>query len=242
MNTYKCPKCETEFSLGTKFCEKCGCNLEVEFIETPTCPKCEKIFPTGTVFCSEDGAKLVSPERMIPKCVKCGKVYTDGTKFCPLDGGKIIPEALRSKVDFDNAKELFVEKGKEYVDKGYKFFSKLPKEQIYRVVIGCAAVVVLVIALILSRSSPGERVARAVCDCVITEIRRVDGNNFNVSHENIRVCFSRVMARHQRHILRYDYWGNEVIFTNPRHQRQFDEAGNRCQRRIKRQVERQQQR
>ena len=36
MNIYKCPKCETEFSLGTKFCESCACNLEVGFIEAST--------------------------------------------------------------------------------------------------------------------------------------------------------------------------------------------------------------
>ena len=109
MNTYKCPKCDTEFTQGTKFCEDCGCNLEVEFIETPMCPKCEKTFPTGTVFCKEDGTKLVSHEKMIPKCVKCETVYTDGTTFCPLDGGKVVPEALRTKIDFDNVKEVLSE-------------------------------------------------------------------------------------------------------------------------------------
>ena len=109
MNTYKCPKCETEFTLGTRFCEGCGCNLEVEFIETPVCPKCKKTFPAGTVFCSEDGARLVSPEKMIPKCVKCGEIYTDDRSFCPLDGGKVIPEALRTKIDFDNVKDVLSE-------------------------------------------------------------------------------------------------------------------------------------
>ncbi|MDD4576522.1 MAG: zinc ribbon domain-containing protein, partial [Bacteroidales bacterium] len=93
---YKCPKCNAEFELGTKFCQNCGCNLEMEIIETPTCPKCGKIFPTGTKFCSEDGAKLVSPEKLIPRCVKCGKEYTDGSKFCPDDGGQIIAEANRN--------------------------------------------------------------------------------------------------------------------------------------------------
>jgi len=97
MENYKCPKCDAEFLLGAKFCENCGCNLEVEFIENPICPKCRKTFSSGTAFCSEDGTKLVSPEQMIPKCVKCGKAYTDGTKFCSRDGGKVIPEALRNK-------------------------------------------------------------------------------------------------------------------------------------------------
>ena len=62
MSVYKCPKCEAEFSLGTKFCEKCGCNLEVEFIEIPTCPICKKAFPTGTKFCNEHGIELTSSE------------------------------------------------------------------------------------------------------------------------------------------------------------------------------------
>ncbi|MCL2598168.1 MAG: zinc ribbon domain-containing protein [Paludibacter sp.] len=96
MNMYKCPKCNAEFELGTKFCQNCGCNLEKEFIETPTCPKCGKNFPTGTKFCSEDGSKLVSPDKLIPRCVKCGKEYIDGTKFCPEDGGQILAEANRN--------------------------------------------------------------------------------------------------------------------------------------------------
>lgn len=95
MNKYKCPKCNAEFELGTKFCQNCGCNLEVEFIEIPTCPKCEKTFLTGTKFCSEDGAKLVSPDKLIPRCIKCGCEYPETTKFCPEDGGQVIPEALR---------------------------------------------------------------------------------------------------------------------------------------------------
>jgi len=93
---YKCPKCNVEFELGTKFCQNCGCNLEAEFIETPTCPKCGKTFPIGTKFCSEDGSKLVSPEKLIPRCIKCGKEYTDGTKFCPDDGGQILAVANRN--------------------------------------------------------------------------------------------------------------------------------------------------
>ena len=151
MSIYKCPKGETEFSLGTKFCENCGCNLAAEFIETPTCPKCGKTFPTGTVFCSEDGVKLVSSEQMIPKCVKCETVYTDGTVFCPLDGGKVIPEALRTGIDFDNAKEFVagsVDKGKELLNKGNKSFSRLSKNQQYGIIGGAIAVIVLVIVLI----------------------------------------------------------------------------------------------
>ena len=89
MKEYICPKCSSEFTLGVKFCNKCGCNLEVEFIETPKCPVCGKTFPTGTKFCSEHGSKLVSPKQLIPRCGKCGKQYTDDIKFCPDCGGNV---------------------------------------------------------------------------------------------------------------------------------------------------------
>ena len=97
MNMYKCPKCNAEFELGTKFCQNCGCSLEKEFIETPTCPKCRKVFAIGTKFCREDGSKLVSPIKLIPRCVKCGKEYTDGTKFCSEDGNPVTSEILQDK-------------------------------------------------------------------------------------------------------------------------------------------------
>ena len=144
-----CSKCNVEFTQGAKFCENCGCNLEIEFIATPICPKCKKNFPSGTAFCNEDGAKLVSPEKMIPKCVKCEKVYTDGTKFCPLDGGKIMPEALRTGIDFDNAKELF----NEYIGKSSKSFARLSKKQKYGVIGGFVAIIVLVIVLVVGGSN-----------------------------------------------------------------------------------------
>lgn len=108
MKIYKCPKCSTEFSLGTKFCQNCGCNLETEFIETPICPKCGKTFPTSTKFCAADGSKLVSSDKLIPRCVKCGREYPEETKFCPDDGGQVIPEALRenSSITNDTVKKI----------------------------------------------------------------------------------------------------------------------------------------
>ena len=165
MDKYKCPKCDTEFSLGTKFCKKCGCNLEVEFIETPTYPKCRKIFPAGTAFCNVDGTKLVSPEQAIPKCVKCGTVYEDGRKFCNRDGGKVIPEALRTAVDFDNAKELIVEN----ISKGKELIDKLSKNQKLGIFGGCIAALVLVMVFALSGSSPekdGIKAAKRLYNCL----------------------------------------------------------------------------
>lgn len=95
MKKYNCPRCNTEFIIGTKFCQCCGCNLEIEFIENPVCPKCYKTFPAGSKFCDVDGAQLVSPDKLIPKCIKCGTEYSIETKYCPKDGGAVIPEALR---------------------------------------------------------------------------------------------------------------------------------------------------
>ena len=89
MSELICPKCGTEFTSGAKFCNKCGCNLELEFIEIPTCPVCSNTFPTGTKFCSEHGVNLVSPEQLIPCCSRCEKQYADGIKFCPECGGSV---------------------------------------------------------------------------------------------------------------------------------------------------------
>lgn len=94
---YNCPTCGEPFELGTRFCPKCGCNLEESFIENPVCPVCMKSYPAGTAYCATDGAKLVSPDKLIPKCVICGTQYPANTKFCPKDGGAIIPEAFRNK-------------------------------------------------------------------------------------------------------------------------------------------------
>lgn len=87
--TFNCPKCGSEFTKGTKFCQTCGCNLELEFIENPTCPKCKTPYPTNTKFCVTDGSKLVRPEDLIPKCVICNTAYSDDIKFCPKDGGEV---------------------------------------------------------------------------------------------------------------------------------------------------------
>lgn len=96
MKKYNCPRCSTEFIAGTNFCQSCGCNLILEFIENPVCPQCHKSFQAGSKFCDLDGSKLASADKLIPKCVKCGTEYSFETKFCPKDGGAVIPEALRN--------------------------------------------------------------------------------------------------------------------------------------------------
>jgi len=87
--SYNCPKCENKFEKGTKFCQTCGCNLELEYIENPVCPKCKTSYPTNTKFCINDGVKLVRQQDLIPKCVICNTTYSDDIKFCPRDGGEI---------------------------------------------------------------------------------------------------------------------------------------------------------
>lgn len=87
--TFNCPICGTPFIKGTRFCQACGCNLEIEFIESPTCPQCKKGYPAGTKFCVADGSKLVRPEELIPRCVICNREYSDDVKFCPQDGGAV---------------------------------------------------------------------------------------------------------------------------------------------------------
>lgn len=89
------PKCNQPFEAGTKYCTKCGCNLEESFIEDPICPVCRKSYPAGSTYLV-DGTKLVSPDKLISKCVICNTQYSADNKFCPKDGGAIIPEALRS--------------------------------------------------------------------------------------------------------------------------------------------------
>lgn len=126
MKKYNCPICNTEFIIGTKFCQSCGCNLELEFIENPVCPKCHKTFPTGSKFCDRDGSKLTSPDKLIPKCIKCGTEYSIETKFCPKDGGAVIPEALRYWASEQNVSSQIYFNGKYLkAPLGYRFLAYL---------------------------------------------------------------------------------------------------------------------
>jgi uncharacterized RDD family membrane protein YckC len=87
--TFNCPKCGSEFTKETKFCQTCGCSLESGFIENPTCPKCKTTYPINTRFCINDGSELVRPEELIPKCIICNTAYSGDIKFCPRDGGDV---------------------------------------------------------------------------------------------------------------------------------------------------------
>lgn len=98
---YNCTKCKNPFEKGTKFCSKCGLNLEKEFLFDPVCPKCGQKYTDGTKFCESDGTQLTSYDNLIPKCIKCGTIYSSNTKYCPLDGGAVIPEAFRKMAKFN---------------------------------------------------------------------------------------------------------------------------------------------
>ncbi len=82
-----CPKCSNQLKGDENFCQICGCNLELEFIEEPTCPRCKKTYTKYTKFCVLDGCKLVEAKTIVPICAICNKSYNEDIKFCPDDGG-----------------------------------------------------------------------------------------------------------------------------------------------------------
>lgn len=90
---YNCPKCGALFEAGTKYCSKCGCHMEAEFIIDPICPKCGNLFASGTKFCNLDGSALVSHAGLLHRCGNCGKEYSRDVQYCPLDGGRVITAA-----------------------------------------------------------------------------------------------------------------------------------------------------
>ena len=53
----KCPKCQFENLKEAKFCNECGCKLEL------ACPNCSKPNPPGSKFCNECGHTLHSPQK-----------------------------------------------------------------------------------------------------------------------------------------------------------------------------------
>ena len=57
----KCPKCQFENLKEAKFCNECGCKLEL------ACPECNKPNPPGSKFCNECGQNLALPSKSPPK-------------------------------------------------------------------------------------------------------------------------------------------------------------------------------
>ena len=57
----KCPKCQFENLDKAKFCNDCGCKLEI------TCPSCKQPNPPISKFCNECGYNLTQPSPPTPK-------------------------------------------------------------------------------------------------------------------------------------------------------------------------------
>jgi predicted ATPase/class 3 adenylate cyclase len=57
----QCPKCQFENVDGAKFCNECGCKLEI------SCPECSKINPPGSKFCNECGHNFTTPQESVVK-------------------------------------------------------------------------------------------------------------------------------------------------------------------------------
>ena len=57
----KCPKCQFENLIEAKFCNECGCKLEL------ACPECNKPNPPGRKFCNECGQNLALSTKFPPK-------------------------------------------------------------------------------------------------------------------------------------------------------------------------------
>ena len=57
----QCSKCQFENVDGAKFCNECGCKLEI------SCPDCSKINPPGSKFCNECGYNFTTPSEPVVK-------------------------------------------------------------------------------------------------------------------------------------------------------------------------------
>ncbi len=93
----KCPECQFENLEGAKFCNECGCRLELE------CPECRKVNPLGSIFCSECGQRLkelVAAEKEVPEAEGERRHVT--VLFSDLSGYT----AMSEKLDPEDVKEI----------------------------------------------------------------------------------------------------------------------------------------
>ena len=115
-----CPSCNTPNSPGTRFCGKCGNNLDVPNRSSRpviTCDKCGTNIPSGSKFCpncadevnsctecGEDNDKNASKCRSCGKalpipCPKCTAAVASDSKFCHSCGAKIMPSCSKCGSD-----------------------------------------------------------------------------------------------------------------------------------------------
>ncbi len=79
--TVQCPECLSHTPENSRFCYKCGHQMEAANI----CHNCSKVLPVHANFCMKCGLDMKAK----PKCNKCNVDVPAGTKFCPNCGGKI---------------------------------------------------------------------------------------------------------------------------------------------------------
>lgn len=78
--TIQCPECLSHTPENSRFCFKCGHQMEV----MNTCPNCSKVIPVHSKFCMNCGFDMKSK----PACGNCQGRIPAGTKFCPHCGEK----------------------------------------------------------------------------------------------------------------------------------------------------------
>ena len=115
-----CPSCKTHNALGTRFCSKCGSNLELSNEPEKaliTCDKCGTQVPHGSKFCpncadeinpcpdcgedNKKGAVLCrSCGKLFPvPCPKCAEPVSPKSKFCNSCGCKLTPSCINCGSD-----------------------------------------------------------------------------------------------------------------------------------------------
>jgi membrane protease subunit (stomatin/prohibitin family) len=80
--TVNCPKCHSEVSIGSRFCQQCGHQMVVIM----KCPRCGKDLTADANFCPACGLDMKSEF----KCAKCGSKLPPGTKFCFNCGERVL--------------------------------------------------------------------------------------------------------------------------------------------------------
>ena len=115
-----CPSCNTANPPGTRFCGKCGTNLEgsSKVVKAGiTCDKCGTTIPRGSKFCpncadevnpcpecgednDKNAAKCRSCGSALPiQCPKCAAPVASDSKFCNSCGTKMIPTCAKCGTD-----------------------------------------------------------------------------------------------------------------------------------------------
>ncbi|WP_196886172.1 RDD family protein [Aureivirga sp. CE67] len=93
--SYSCPNCENELVKDSKFCNSCGFDLKMQYVEEPTCPTCKSSYPPQTNYCIKDGTKLLPKENFLHRCVSCKTEYPFYVSYCKKDEGDVKTKIIR---------------------------------------------------------------------------------------------------------------------------------------------------